>query len=181
MRNVLFCFLILLLVACKENPTTTNTNSDEPSAKTDTVNSSNELNDAAAMASLNWLIGDWQNTSGEIKMYESWWQEKDHSFSAKSISVVGNDTVFSETMKLHTANDSIYMTVTGAQEDTEQMVTFTLISAKDKTFTFENKKHDFPQQIVYSNPSRDTIHAWIIGIQDGQERKSDFYFERVVD
>jgi len=180
MKNVFFCCMLVLFFSCKENKTSPvlEAEPNETSIMKE-VNVTNKVYDAKAMASLDWLLGDWENTSGEIKMYERWSRENNNAFSARSVSVVGNDTVFSETMKLHTANDSIFLTVTGAQEDVHQTVQFALISSEDKTFTFENKAHDFPQQIVYSNPSEDTIHAWIIGIQDGQERKSDFYFERV--
>ena len=53
-----------------------------------------------------------------------------------------------------------------------------MIPSKEGTFTFENAKHDFPSRISYTNPVKDSIHAWIEGTVNGEARKSDFYYKR---
>jgi hypothetical protein len=51
-----------------------------------------------------------------------------------------------------------------------------MIALEKTKVVFENKAHDFPQPIVYTNPKRDSIHAWVEGMVEEELKKSDFYF-----
>ena len=64
-------------------------------------------------------------------------------------------------------------------QNNAQPVTFRLIPSEKGVFTFENKAHDFPQRITYSNPVKDSIHAWIEGMVDGKPKRVDFLYKRV--
>jgi len=130
------------------------------------------------LSQLNWLIGSWQNISDESTSREIWKKENDSLYTAESFTIVENDTVFYETVQLFQDQQDVYFSATDAMQNGGKAVAFKLIPAEEGLFVFENNLHDFPKRIIYTNPVKDSIHAWIEGIQDGQMEKVDFYFER---
>lgn len=80
-------------------------------------------------------------------------------------------------MSLQENKDGVFMTVNVPNQN-DAPVTFKMIPSEAGIFTFENKAHDFPKRISYSNLVKDYIHAWIEGNVEGEDRKVDFYFER---
>jgi hypothetical protein len=131
------------------------------------------------LSQLNWLLGSWQNISEDGISKEIWSKVNDSLYTAKSFTIVENDTVFSETVQLFQDYQDVYFSATDALQNGGKAVAFKLIPDEDGLFVFENNLHDFPKRIIYTNPVKDSIHAWIVGIQEGQMRKVDFYFERV--
>ena len=57
-------------------------------------------------------------------------------------------------------------------------VAFTRTLANDSTWTFENRKHDFPQRISYT-VSGDALDAYIAGPGEKGEMRFDFNLKRV--
>jgi len=131
-----------------------------------------------SMEQLSWLEGDWSNITEKSQSYESWKQLNDSTLVSLSYTMVKGDTVFEETMKLQENRKGVFMTINVPDQNEAESVTFQLISSEDGIFTFENKNHDFPQRISYSNPMQDSIHAWIEGIVEGEDRKIDFLYKR---
>ena len=128
---------------------------------------------------LQWLIGNWTNNLELEKSYENWIQVNDSTLSCHSFTLLGTDTIFAEKVTLKQIGTEAHFTVVAYQQNDDQPVTFKLVSPKDGVFTFENPKHDFPRSISYSNPVKDSIHAWIAGTVNGEARKVDFLFKRV--
>lgn len=130
------------------------------------------------LSQLNWLIGAWQNVSEEGTSKEIWAKVNDSLYEAESFTLVENDTVFYETVQLFQDNNEVYFSATDALQNGGKAVAFKLVPDEAGLFVFENNLHDFPKRIIYTNPVKDSIHAWIVGIQEGQMLKVDFYFER---
>ena len=57
-------------------------------------------------------------------------------------------------------------------------VSFTLGKHGDRTATFENPAHDFPQRVVYERTSDDALLARIEGEQAGKAASVDFPMKR---
>jgi hypothetical protein len=165
-KYFLFILFPLLLNSCKNN-------SEVEKSETEIVAKSSEKIDE-----LQWLLGTWINQKGEEFSQETWSQESPSSFTAFSFTQVGKETVFAETMALEQKADSLLLTVATAKPEQEKPVTFKLISSENGQFTFENKNHDFPQRIIYTNPAKDSLHAWIEGTVNGEAKKVDFSFSR---
>ena len=167
MKKLLLLFLALIILnSCKNN-------SDAEKPKTEITSEKFEKIDQ-----LQWLLGTWINQKGEEFSQETWSQENPSSFTAFSFTQVGKETVFAETMALEQKADSLLLTVATAKPEQEKPVTFKLISSENGQFTFENKNHDFPQRIIYTNPAKDSLHAWIEGTVNGEAKKVDFSFSR---
>ncbi|MGB5498054.1 MAG: DUF6265 family protein [Maribacter sp.] len=127
---------------------------------------------------LNWLIGNWENISTESQSYENWARKNDSTFTSFSYTTVKKDTVFAEVITLQQRNKVVFMKVAVPNQNDAKGITFKLISSEGGIYTFENKNHDFPSRINYSNPEPGTLHAWIEGNVKGEDRMVDFTFTR---
>lgn len=127
---------------------------------------------------LEWLLGTWTDNVDDKFSQESWSKENDSTFTAFSFTQVAGETVFAETMALEQKGDRLQLTVADANEKGSLPITFRFISSEDNQFTFENKNHDFPERITYTNPTEDSLHAWIEGTVNNEKKRVDFYFSR---
>lgn len=159
----LLIFIPFLLNSCKNNSETENSLATGNTEKID---------------QLKWLLGTWINENGPEFSQESWSQENPSTFTGFSFTQVGKETVFAETMALEQKADSLLLTVATANQNEKKPVTFKLVSSEKGQFTFENKTHDFPQRIVYTNPVKDSLHAWIEGAENGESKRIDFSYSR---
>lgn len=165
-KYLLLIFILMVLNSCKNNSETQN-------SETETAENKSEKIDQ-----LQWLLGTWTSESGDEFSQETWSQEDNTTFSAFSFSQVQDETVFAETMVLQQKGENLLLTVATANQKDEKPVTFNLVSMENGQFTFENKKHDFPQRIIYTNPVKDSLHAWIEGSVNGEAKRIDFSFSR---
>lgn len=165
-KYFLFILFPLLLNSCKNS-------SEAEKTETEIVAKSSEKIDE-----LQWLLGTWTSEAGEEFSQETWSKEDNNTFTAFSFSQVEDETIFAETMALEQKGENLLLTVATANQNDEKPVTFNLVSSENGKFTFENKDHDFPQRIIYTNPAKDSLHAWIEGTVKGEAKKVDFYFSR---
>ena len=127
---------------------------------------------------LQWLLGSWTNRTDNKFSRETWSKQNDSTFSGFSYTVVDNDTVFAETMMLQQKDGNLLFTAAVPNQNDELPVTFKLIPSEKGQFVFENKNHDFPERIFYTNPTKDSIHAWIEGTINGEKKVVNFPFSR---
>lgn len=156
----------LMLVSCKNNSETTSSNSETVTKSFDEIEQ------------LKWLIGTWTNQEEGAFSQETWNQENDSTFTAYSFVEVKKKIVFAETMALEQIGEDLLLTVATADNKDEKPVTFKMISSEKGQVTFENKNHDFPKRITYTNPAKDSLHAWIEGVVNTEPKKVDFYFSK---
>ncbi|OIQ23628.1 DUF6265 family protein [Lacinutrix sp. MedPE-SW] len=127
---------------------------------------------------LQWLVGSWTNITEEKQSFENWHKTNDSTLKAHSYTIVENDTVFAERVTLQQVDNAVTFTVVAYNQNDNKPVTFRLKPTNNGVFTFENLKHDFPSKISYSNPVKDSIHAWIEGKMDKEPITVDFYYKR---
>jgi hypothetical protein len=130
------------------------------------------------LAEFEWLLGSWSDITNDSRFYEIWARTNDSVFSATSFLMADNDTVFSETATLRAVGDAYYYIPIVQGQNQNSPVEFKLVSADNGRFIFENQEHDFPQRIIYSNPSADSLRARIEGNENGKFRTEDFAFSR---
>ncbi len=165
-KYFLFILFPLLLNSCKNN-------SEVEKSETEIVAKSSEKIDE-----LQWLLGTWVNQNAAEYSQETWSAENASTLTAYSFVEVDGKVVFAETMALEKKGEDLVLTVATANQKDSRPVSFKMISSENGQFTFENKNHDFPQRITYSNPAKDSLHAWIEGQVEGELRKIDFHFSR---
>ncbi|WP_133534604.1 DUF6265 family protein [Tenacibaculum caenipelagi] len=115
-----------------------------------------------------WLFGKWKriNNQPDKFTYEFW----NDDFSGIGFTLKEKDTVFKEVLHIITKNDSLFLQVTGVNENP---TLFAFIQQTDTSFTAENKQNEFPK----------TIHYWKENNQlkakvANDEFSIDFVFEK---
>jgi hypothetical protein len=96
----------------------------------------------------------------------------------KSEMTVDNNVIFSEDLALVLINDSIYYIPTVSFQNEQEEVRFLLKSASTNKWIFENKTHDFPQQIIYTFKEGDSLVATVQGMENGRSQKINFPLKR---
>ncbi|WP_410221760.1 DUF6265 family protein [Pedobacter sp.] len=124
------------------------------------------------------LIGSWEFEKGKGKIIENWKIQGDSLIGNSYQYNHKNEGKLTETMVLKKINGIWYLCVTGYEAGNEGETNFKLVSFKQKTFTFENKGHDFPQNIYYQNQGKKSLLAWIEGFIDGKTMKITFPYKR---
>ncbi|CAM1368736.1 conserved hypothetical protein [Tenacibaculum sediminilitoris] len=91
-----------------------------------------------------WLFGKWERIHNEAdkRTYEFWKSD----FSGIGFSIQKNDTLFKEVLRIITKNDSLFLQVTGVNENP---TLFAFTQQTDTSFTAENKQNEFPTSIHY--------------------------------
>lgn len=125
------------------------------------------------------LNGTWQMQTSRGPIYESWRRTSDNEMQGGSYKINGKDTIHFEIVNLSKKADGIYYTPAVKNENEGKAVPFKLISSTKNNFIFENKEHDFPQRIIYHIVTKDSLHAWIEGTQNGKPGRTDYFFSRV--
>jgi len=125
------------------------------------------------------LSGTWMMQTKRGALYETWKRTGKDEMQGKSFKLNGKDTLVLENVRLSKSSDGLFYIPTMTDQNEGKPVPFKMIDAKNKTFVFENKEHDFPQRIIYHLVNKDSVHAWIEGTENGKAGRSDYYFRRV--
>ena len=142
-------------------------------------NLTNAQNINKSFEDLHSVIGTWKMETKRGMIYESWQKINDSTLKGSSYKLNGQDTIILEQVELVIRNGKIMYIPSVTDQNKNQPVVFKLANLENGTYTFENKKHDFPQRIIYNLPKNNTLHAWIEGDINGQFKKSDYNFVKL--
>ncbi|WP_343530821.1 DUF6265 family protein [Pedobacter sp.] len=132
-----------------------------------------------SLKSFDFILGKWEMNTKGAKIVERWQLHKD-SLTGQSYQFKGaGDSVLTESIVLKKIKGEWTFCVTGYEKNNLGTTHFKLVGSENKTFTFENKQHDFPQQITYQNKGKTELLAWIEGNIGGKHRKMEFPYKRV--
>ncbi|MCP4443073.1 MAG: hypothetical protein GY810_29555 [Aureispira sp.] len=164
--------IIWLLWAC-------NTNNNSQDQETPSSNTTTIIK-ASPLEKLTWLLGDWVCKKGDIQIYESWTKANDSLFLGTGSTIKNQaDTLSSETIRLEARQEQLYYIPVVSNQNEGENIEFKLISNDPEEWIFENPSHDFPQRIIYHQPSPDSLHARIEGTIKGQPRSTEFPMARI--
>lgn len=161
--KIIVPYLIIFLTSCSQNQPKQN-------------EISGNLNN---LQRLEWLLSEWKNIAPDEEYYETWIKTNDTLFTGSGFIISSGDTVFSETIALRQDGVNIFYIPTVSGQNNAQPVSFKLIASDNGDFVFENKEHDFPQRIIYSNPEPDSLYARIEGNKNGKFHKEEFGMKKV--
>ena len=126
------------------------------------------------LSELDWLIGDWTRKDNNKFYSESWKKQSDQVYLAHGFVLKGPDTIMQEQIRLEQRDSGIFFIPIVKDQNDGKAVTFKLVSTKSGKFIFENKAHDFPQRIIYTQLQPDTLDAWVEGMINGNFRHISF-------
>jgi len=123
-------------------------------------------------------IGTWEEIQADGTFTETWKKENDTLFLGSSAMVNGKDTLFSEEIRLVLRGKEVYYIPTVPSQNDEKPIEFKMITSSEKSWTFENKYHDFPKQIVYTLNNHHSLTATIQGTENNRSTKFSFHLSR---
>ncbi|HEY0731563.1 MAG TPA: DUF6265 family protein [Chitinophagaceae bacterium] len=124
------------------------------------------------------LKGKWKMEQKEGYLVEEWLEVSNHMLVSKSYMVRDKDTVLKETVRLDFKDGDIYYSPIVINQNDGKEVRFKLINTDNEKFVFENKEHDFPQQIIYQF-SKNKLNVVINGNTAKGFREIPFSFTRI--
>lgn len=114
------------------------------------------------------MIGTWQSFSNDEQSIERWVLQNDSTMIGENWTINQEDTIFHEQIQLAIRNGKIlYQPIVDDQNNGHQ-VSFELKNFSKTSVEFENKLHDFPQNITYFFKSSDSLLASISGKKNNQ-------------
>jgi len=131
-----------------------------------------------SLKSFDFMLGKWEMKTKNGKIVERWNLYKDSLTGRSHQFKDSGDSILTESIVLKKIKGEWTFCVTGYEKNNQGTTHFKLISSQNNTFTFENKQHDFPQQIVYQNKGKAELLAWIEGDIGGKHRKMEFPYKR---
>ena len=125
-----------------------------------------------------WLSGLWAIDQGERTGEEFWRPLLNGRLEGKSTMKKKGKITLQEKMVIEqdSSGTLFYRVTSGGQ----RMVSFKLVNSGPTSFTFENKKHDYPQRIIYERIGEDSLRASIEGMVKGKLQTVLFPFQRVI-
>lgn len=130
------------------------------------------------LATMDWLIGNWENKLPEGTLSESWEKQDDSTFVGHSYFIKEKDTLSFESIELLQKGEDLFYVPTVKGQNNDKPVTFKLTTATTMTFTFENPSHDYPQKIVYKKSGPNDLIATISGMQQGKQSSESYPMKR---
>lgn len=126
-----------------------------------------------------WLVGDWQNKSKEGLLSENWERVNDSVFHAVCYFVHDKDTLHNEKISLLQSDNAIIYSPTVKGENGNKPVPFKMTSVNANELVFENPKHDYPQKIVYTKITADSLVTKISGMVQGKPYSETYPMKKV--
>jgi len=134
--------------------------------------------DKLNLGSFKWLEGNWKSQFSDTSyFFEQWNLLNDSAWTGVGGMVVNTDTVFAEEILVHQKGTNFYYRASVPENN--DGVDFKYMGLINDSAVFENKAHDFPQQIVYYYKTPNRLYAHIVGFDKGKYRKEVFELEKV--
>jgi Domain of unknown function (DUF6265) len=125
-----------------------------------------------------WLLGNWENKSDDGDLLETWKKVNDSIYDGESYFIKGKDTLHFEKIQMKQKGEALYYIATIKGQNNDKPVTFKHNDTIEKQLVFENPKHDYPQKIMYSQITKDSINIQISGIQQGKPSMERFSMKK---
>ena len=134
-----------------------------------------ELMPARDIGQVAWMAGCWESNNGRRLVQENWMQPAGNTAVGTGRTVRGDSLIDYELMVIRAAGEKL---VFEAHPMGQSPAHFTAVAVSSDSVIFENKAHDFPQQIGYRRNGADSLIAWVAGPSKGTTRKIEFPYAR---
>lgn len=132
----------------------------------------------AARADYALLEGKWADLSGDNAFHEIWYKAET-GWLGTGLVLSKGDTVFIEHLSIEPKGD-FWQYAVRIDGQNDNLPVFFKASSQDATgFTFETRKHDFPQKIAYRFPGDDIMMITISGMEADTIRTEQFKMRRM--
>ncbi len=134
-----------------------------------------QAGDAPDLSRLSWLEGQWTGTRDGVETEERWSSVKGGGLLAMHRDVKGGRMVAFEFLRIATTPDGTFYF---GSPMSAPPTPFRLVEMGDQRVRFENKAHDFPQQIEYWLDAKGQLHARIEGPMGGKTVREEWQWKK---
>jgi hypothetical protein len=131
---------------------------------------------APAIARVAWLTGCWETTRGSRTVQEHWMAPLGNTMVSVGRTVRGDSLTEFELVVIRAGSKGLAYE---AHPSGQAPAVFLATTVTERSVVFENRRHDFPQQVAYERRGADSVLAWIAGPVNGQTRRIEFAYARV--
>lgn len=125
---------------------------------------------------LSWLAGCWQGGVGSRVIEEQWMRPRNGVMLSSARTSLDKAVKAIEFVELRLRGDSVdYIVIPVGQERR----TFRGSMTGPHAFTVSDPTNDFPTSVGYSLVGRDSLSAWIEGMQGPEKRRIPYEYHRV--
>lgn len=135
-------------------------------------------NHYSVLDKIDWIDGQWIADAEGNQILESWSRENDSTWMGTSSFIKDGKTMYSEKMSIRMRHEKLMFVAAVTNQNNAQEVFFEAIHQEKHKIVFENKGHDFPNQITYERQGEDQILAYISGQLNGVTKRIDFRYKR---
>jgi hypothetical protein len=132
---------------------------------------------ARGVEDLGWLEGRWRGEEGGTASEEQWTSVEGGALLGVHRDVKAGRMVSWEFLRIDGAPDGALTYF--ASPRSAAPTPFRLVEQAAERVVFENKKHDFPQRILYWRDGAGALHARIEGVVGGKTRAREWVWTKV--
>lgn len=125
------------------------------------------------------MIGTWQTIVNGEQTTEVWDLQNDSTMIGESWTIKNGDTIFHEQIQLVLRKGKIIYQPKVDDQNNGQQVNFEFKKCSKNSVEFENKLHDFPQNIIYVFKSSDSLLASISGKKNNQIKSFEWSMHKL--
>jgi hypothetical protein len=130
---------------------------------------------ADSLEALSWLEGHWISESGAGRSEELWTDAEGGMLVGVHRDVYASGQAAFEFLRIAVQDGRVvYLASPGGRPATP----FRLVESGERSATFENSEHDFPQRIAYRLDADGVLSARIEGEVNGETRSSEWRWQR---
>ncbi len=129
-----------------------------------------------SIGDVGWLAGCWQSANERRTIEEIWLAPSGGTMMNVGRTVAGGRTVDHEFVLVRAQEGRLAYE---AHPSGQASTVFLSTEVSATRVVFENRGHDYPQQVGYEMSAANALTAWIDGSQNGQPRKVTFAYQRV--
>jgi Domain of unknown function (DUF6265) len=126
---------------------------------------------AGGVEALAWLQGAWTGEKDGVRAEETWTAPRGGALLGLHRDVKGGRMVSWEFLRIQATDEGI---VYFASPRSAASTPFALVETGPKRAVFENRKHDFPQRILYWMDATGALHARIEGPRGDQTASEEW-------
>lgn len=110
---------------------------------------------------LDQLVGTWQSEDG--KSFERWTKENHGRYHSMAYVLNGQDTLVNEQADIYEESGHWIFDNLVSGQNHGKRIRFVSSFVNERAIQFSNPEHDFPNEIHYSLPDQEHVHAFIVG------------------